>query len=107
MNELNFEFYEDSKCEKHFLDNYSISKALRKALREAKKLERFSLVVKDPKRAKDGIDIKNAKKGLKESSDILSVFPLKYEVVVYTFSMGDSGYSMGKAEKERFYLDRK
>ena len=107
MNELNFEFYEDSACEKHFLDNYSISKALRKALREAKKLERFSMVVKDPKRAKDGKDIKNAQKGLKENTDLLDAFPLRYEVVVYTFSMGDSGYSMGKSEKERFYLDRK
>ena len=107
MNELNFEFYEDSKCEKHFLDNYSISKALRKGLREAKKLERFTMVVSDPKRAKDGSDIKNAKKGLQDGASLLDCFPLKYEVIVYTFSMGDSGYSMGKTEKERFYLDRK
>lgn len=106
MNELNFEFYEESTCSKSFLDNYSLSKALRTAIRAAKKLEEFELVVKDSEKVKDGKDVSQVLK--KSGADnIESLLPLKYDVIVYTFSMGDSAYSMGVAEKLRFYNDRR
>jgi len=106
MNELNFEFYEESTCDKHFLDDYSISKVLRTSLRESKKLEEYELTVANPRKIRDGKDYRIIMKtsGCKRIEELL---PLRYHVIVYTFSMGDSGYSMEFKEKERFCLDKK
>ena len=107
-NDDNFQLYEASTCEKHFLDDYSLSRALRKALREGKKLERFDLIVKDAKKIKDGKDRRIVDKALEELGEALEeALPLRYEVKVYTFSVGDNGYTMGLLDKEKCYKDRR
>lgn len=105
-NDTNFKFYEESTCQKNFLDDYSLSRAMRHALRSAKKLEKFELVIKDEAKIKDGLEREMILKA-KPGQEIKELLPLKYEVKVYTFSLGDNAYTMGISDKKKCFADRK
>lgn len=107
QNDDHFKLYEDSTCEKNFLDDYSLSEAMRKALRNGKKLEKFELVIKDLEHFKEGKDREIVENSLKEGEKVEDFLPLKFEVKVYTFSVGDNAYTMGILDKKACFKDRK
>jgi hypothetical protein len=105
----NFDLYENSACEKHFLDTYSLSRGLRKGLRFSKKLEGFKLIFNDASKIKDGYDRRLINKWLTSQNieDISTIFPIVYEVKLYAFSLGDNCFTMGLSDKIRCWNDRK
>lgn len=105
--DLNFQLYENSTCLKNFLDDYSLSKAMRIGLKFSKKLEKFELKILNPSKMEDGFDTEKIKSKITEEKKFEDFFPLKYEVKVYTFSLGDNAYTMGITDKKNCFKDRK
>lgn len=105
----NFPMFEASTCEKHFLDTYSLSRALRHSLRNSKKLEQFKLVISDINKIKDGYDRRLVNKWAKDKGidDVTTLLPLEYTVKIYTFSVGDNCFTMGLADKQKCWKDRR
>jgi hypothetical protein len=105
----NFPLFEDSNCEKHFLDTYSLSRAMRHSLRNGKKLEKFKLVINDLSKIKDGYDRRLVNKWAKTKKidDLSVLLPLEYQVKVYTFSVGDNCFTMGLEDKKKCWKDRR
>jgi hypothetical protein len=105
----NFPLFEESDCEKHFLDTFSLSRAMRHALRNGKKLELFKILISDLSKIKDGYDRRLINKWAKTQGveSIGSLLPLEYTVKVYTFSIGDNCFTMGLEDKKKCWKDRR
>jgi hypothetical protein len=105
----NFPLFEESDCQRHFLDTYSLSRAMRHGLRRGKKLEKFKLIINDFTKIKDGFDRRLINKWAEKNSidNLESLLPLEYEIKLYTFSVGDNCFTMGLEDKKKCWTDRR